>query len=205
MTCDNTHRLMYQYQSSPKLRALILALTREYCDLQVVIGQLETRLDIGLSSGVQLDLIGEIVGQERPISVSIDPDEVFGFDPIEVGDPGFPSGCPPDFGWSGVSRPDRGGVWTSVSGLFVARMSDSDYRTLLRARIFSNSADGTVESIVKFLDFATGVDGNNIINSTIGQVDLIVGRYISSVEETIIKSLAPVAAGIRVNSVIVGA
>lgn len=205
MTCDNTHRLMYQYQSSPQLRNLILSLTREYCNLQEVMGQLETRLDIGLSSGIQLDLIGEIVGQERPISVSIDPDEVFGFDPLTVSDGAFPSGYPPDFGWSGVSRPDRGGVWTSVSGLFVARMSDSDYRTLLRARIYSNSADGTVESIVRFLDFATGVNGNNISSPAVGKVDLIVGRYLSSVEETIIKSLAPVAAGIRVNSVIVGA
>lgn len=205
MTCDNTHRLMYQYQSSPNLRALILSITREYCNLEETMAALETRLDIDLSVGKQLDLIGEIVGQPRPTSVSINPDEVFGFDPIEVGDPGFPSGWPPDFGWSGVERPDKGGVWTSVSGLFTSKMNDSDYRTLLRARIFANVADSTVNSLVEFLNFALGSTGNNVINNTVGQVDFVVGRYLTSVEVQILKDLAPVAAGIRINSVIVGA
>lgn len=202
MSCDNTHRLLYQYQNSPLLRGLMLALTLEYCNLEVVQAELETRLDIDLSSGVQLDLIGEIVGQPRPVSVSINPDEVFGFDPLATGAGGFPSGQTPDFGWSGVTRPDRGGVWTGIDGLFVAKMFDADYRTLLRARIFSNGADGTVDSIVGFLNFAVGVTGNNVVNTTVGQVDLTVARRLSSVEQQIILALAPVAAGIRVNSII---
>ena len=98
MICDNTHRLLYQYQSSPKLRMLALNLTSEYCTLEEVLLDLETRLDIDKSSGVQLDLIGEIVGQPRPTSVSINPDEVFGFDPVARGAGGFPSGPVPDFG-----------------------------------------------------------------------------------------------------------
>lgn len=204
MTCDNTHRLMYQYQSSPRMRSLILAITREYCSLEEAMLALETRLDIDLSSGVQLDLIGEIVGQPRPTSVSIDPDLVFGFDPLETDDPSFPTGYPPDYGWSGVSRPDRGGVWTSVSGLFTAKMSDADYRTLLRARIFANVSDSTVNSLARFLDFALGVGSNNIDNSHVGRVDFIVGRYVTSVEAQILRDLAPVAAGVRVNEIRVG-
>lgn len=202
MSCDNTHRLLYQYQTSPKLRSLILSLTLEYCDLEVVMAQLETRLDIDLSSGVQLDLIGEIVGQPRPLSISIDPDEVFGFDPLEEDDIDFPSGAVPDFGWSARDRADRGGVWTGIDGLFVAHMLDADYRTLLRARIFSNGADGTVDSIVSFLNFALGGIGNTVVNDTVGQVDLVVSRKLSSVELQIILALVPVAAGVRVNSVI---
>lgn len=205
MTCDNTALLMYQYQNSPRLRSLMLALTREYCNLQVAMEELKTRLDIQASVGIQLDYIGEIIGQERPTSVSINPDDVFGFDPIAKTAPGFPSGYPPDFGWSGASRPDRGGVWTSVSGLFTSKMNDTDYRTLLRARIFSNSADGTVDSIASFLNFALNTGGNNVVNNIIGRVDLVVSRYLSSVEEGIIRTLAPVAAGVRVNNIIVGA
>ena len=202
MTCDNTYRLLYQYQDSPILRAMLLALTTEYCRLEEVLAQLETRLDIQLSSGIQLDLIGEIVGQPRPLSIEIDPDEVFGFDPLAVSNGGFPSGDDPDFGWSGVTRPDRGGVWTGVNGLFVGRMLDADYRTLLRARIFSNGADATVDSIVAFLNAAIGPGGNNVVNSTVGRIDLVVWRHLSSVEQTIILSLVPVAAGVRVNSII---
>lgn len=202
MICDNTHRLLYQYQSSPKLRMLALNLTSEYCSLEEVLLDLETRLDIDKSNGIQLDLIGEIVGQPRPTSVSINPDEVFGFDPIARGAGGFPSGPVPDFGWSRRDRADRGGVWTSVSGLFVAKMFDADYRTLLRARIYANGADGTVDSIVSFLNFAVGGMGNSIVNSTVGQVDLLVSRRVSSVEEQILMTLAPVAAGVRINALI---
>lgn len=184
------------------MRGLMLALTVEYCNMEEVMADLQTRLDIDLSRGLQLDLIGEIVGQPRPLSIAIDPDEVFGFDPLAEDDLGFPSGIPPDFGWSGVTRPDRGGVWTGVDGLFVGRMIDADYRTLLRARIFANQADGTVDSIARFLNYALGTTDSNVTNDTVGQVDLVISRHISSVEETIILSLVPVAAGIRVNAIV---
>jgi hypothetical protein len=202
LSCDNTHRLLYQYAASPQLKKLVLALTLQYCDLQVVLSDLETRLDIDVSVGIQLDLIGEIVGQPRPLSIEIDPDEVFGFDPEAEDDPDFPSLPNPDFGWSGDGRPDRGGVWTSVDGLFVGRMVDADYRTLLRARIFSNGADGTVDSIAAFLNFAIGGTGNNVVNNIVGQISLQVSRHLSSVEETILLSLVPVAAGVRVHEII---
>jgi hypothetical protein len=184
------------------MRGLMLAMTAEYCNLEIALQQLETRLDIDLSQGVQLDLIGEIVGQPRPMSIQINPDEVFGFDPIVKDGGGWPSGYPPDFGWSGVTRPDRGGVWTGVDGLFVGRMIDADYRTLLRARIFANQADGTVDSIAEFLNYALHTADSRVGNTVVGQVDLVISRNISSVEETIILSIVPVAAGIRVNSII---
>ena len=164
--------------------------------------QLETRLDIDLSSGIQLDLIGEIVGQPRPVSIEVEPDEIFGFDPLLTTSGAFPSGRPPDFGWSGVTRADVGGLFTGIDGLFSAKMFDGDYRTLLRARIFSNGADGTYDSIARFLNFAIGGTGNNVVSNAVGQVDLIVSRTLSSVELQIILALVPVAAGIRVNDVI---
>lgn len=202
ISCDNTGKLLYQYADSPLLRGMVLSMTAEYCNLQRAMDELETRLDIDISVGIQLDLIGEIVGQPRPLSVEINPDEVFGFDPLLTSNGSFPSGPSPDFGWSGIDRRDRGGVWTGIGGLYVGRMTDEDYRTLLRARIFSNRADATVDAIASFLDFALGANGNSVVNSVVGQIDLVVWRQLSSVEETIILSLVPVAAGIRVNQII---
>lgn len=203
MSCDNTSRLLYQYANSPVLRSLLLSLLAEMCTLKDALTQLETRLDIDLSTGQQLDLIGEIVGQPRPLVFETLAGEIFGFDPLAASAGGFPSGDVPDFGWSAVNRADRGGRFGNVSGgALVGRMVDGDYRTYLRARIYSNRASATVDSIGEFLHQALGAGDHSVGNSTPGQVDLIVGRPLSTIEEQIVRSLAPVAAGVRINDVV---
>lgn len=194
MTCDNTHRLLYQYQSSPRLRALILALTREYCSIEVVLNDLITRLDIDLSVGAQLDQIGIIVGQPRPLVYQAIDENVFVF---FDGD---------GAGWSGVGRADVGGRFIGLdlqgnpATELVGAMADVDYRTLLRARIYSNRANVTVESIVEFLNFVLGAGGNSVVNTT-RSISLVVRRPLSAVEEVIVRSLVPVAAGIAVDEI----
>lgn len=187
--CDNLARLMYQYQDSPLLRQMVLALSAEHCELSLEMDVLETRLDIALSVGVQLDLIGIIVGQARPISVQIDENDVFAFD-LGTGK-----------GWSGRTRADVGGRFIGINGLAVAAMFDDDYRTLLRARIFTNTAEGTVDDIGLFLAFVLG-PGPHQVRTSLGVVDITVGRQISGDEEDIIRLLAPVAAGILLRDVL---
>jgi hypothetical protein len=193
--------LLYQYSSSPKLRDLVLAITAEYCTLQEVLLQLQTRLDIDQSRGQQLDLIGEIVGQPRPKILTTIGGQIFGFDPIVVAGVGFPSGDSPDFGWSGAGRPDKGGRFSGEDGaVFEGTMTDSDYRTLLRARIYSNKADVTIDSIGEFLTVALRSPGHSVHNNTpaVGSVELVTSHPISSVQEQILTALAPVAAGVAI-------
>lgn len=196
MFCDNTARLLYQYQASPLLRGLMLALTREYCALGDALSALETRLDIDLSSGVQLDLIGEIVGIPRPLTIQLDGEDAFAF-----ADPGPPEG--PGRGWSGRGRDDIGGRFVGLSGLAVGAMADPDYRTLIRARIFSNRADATVDSIAGFLNAALG--GRNRVTHSVGVVNLVLARPVSTIEQDIILGMIPIAAGVRVGTITVGA
>lgn len=198
--CDTTDKLMYQYASSENLRRLIRSLTSEHCALWELMNALETRLDIDQSLGVQLDLIGTIVGVPRPLNVQIDPDEAFGFDELALDDPGHPTGVPPDYGWSGATRSDRGGRFVGVNGLLVGRMSDMDYRTLIRARIFANSATGTTEDVLLFLDFVLGSPGSTVSTGP-GLVNLAVARAISSTERDIIEALIPLAAGVGLGTI----
>ncbi len=198
--CDTTGRLMYQYASSERLKSLVRALTAEHCALWALMDNLETRLDIDRSVGVQLDLIGEIVGVPRPLNIQIDPDEAFGFDELALSDEDFPTGVPPDYGWSGATRSDRGGRFVGVDGLLIGRMSDVDYRTLIRARIFANSATGTTEDILLFLDFVLGARGSTLSIST-GTVNIATARTISSTERDIIEALIPLAAGVRLGTI----
>lgn len=195
--CDNTNRLMYQYADSPTLLALARRLTAEHCVLWEEMEDLETRLDISESHGVQLDLIGEIVGVPRPLNIQIDPDEAFGFDEEALASPGFPTGVPPDYGWSGATRADRGGRFVGIDGLLIGKMADIDYRTLIRARIYANSARGTIEDILLFLRYVLG-DSSSTLSLGTGVVNVTLGRYASSVELDILRALIPVAAGVRV-------
>lgn len=198
--CDNTGRLMYQYADSPKLVDLIRRLSAEVCVLWDMMEDLETRLDIGLSVGVQLDLIGEIVGVPRPLNIQIDPDEAFGFDEAPLAGPGFPTPTPPDYGWSGATRADRGGRFVGIDGLLIGKMADIDYRTLIRARIWANGASGTVEDILRFLEFVLGVPNSTLTLGT-GVINITLGRYTSSVELDILRALIPAAAGVRVGDI----
>lgn len=196
MSCDNTNRLMYQYAASERLLALLRAITAENCELQDTLDSMETRLDIELSVGVQLDQIGVIVGVPRPLNIQIDPDEAFGFDEAALDDPEFPTPVPPDYGWSGATRADRGGRFVGINGLLVGRMVDADYRTLIRARILANSAKGTVEDVLRFLRFVLGTDASQLVQHGDGTVSISLGRYATANEIDIIRALVPLAAGI---------
>jgi hypothetical protein len=73
-------RVLEQYKASPRLLALLEALVDGPAgDVKAALIQLLGRLDINAMEGMQLDLIGRIVGRSRP--------DVF--DPILVQDTGF--------------------------------------------------------------------------------------------------------------------
>lgn len=187
--CDNTARLMYQYADSPVLGSLIRALSAENCTISGDNLALMTRLDIDASVGVQLDLIGEIIGEPRPLNIQIDENDAFAFD----GGTGK--------GWSGQTRADIGGRFVGINGLIVGRMIDADYRTLLRARIFANAATGTVDDIGRFLRFVLGAGAYQVYNY-VGFVDVQVPRTLSSTEADVVKILIPLAAGIALRTII---
>lgn len=196
--CDNTAKLMYQYADSPQLRNLILTLLSENCEISANNLALMTRLDIDASEGVQLDYIGEIIGQPRPLNIQIDENDAFAFRGSLAGvepDPGTGKG------WSGRTRQDVGGRFVGINGLIIGKMIDADYRTLLRARIFSNGASGTVDDIGRFLVFTLGA-GAYLVHNYVGYVDIEVDRALSSTEEDVIQLLIPLAAGVRLNDII---
>lgn len=183
---NSLNLLLYQYRDSPNLKELITELLREYEVLGMALESLRTRLDIDLSVGAQLDGIGEIVGQPRPLTEEIDPDDVFAFD----GGTGL--------GFSGIGRDDIGGRFQGVDGLVIGSMPDSDYRLLLKATIFSNYADSTIDAVAQYITFVLGNPPQ--IETGIGFIDITYPFALSSAQRRIILDQIPVAAGIRVRA-----
>ena len=200
ISCDNTARLMYQYQDSPRMRDLMLTLTNEYCALGQVQVDMMTRLDVDTSVGMQLDLIGVIVGAPRPLTEQLGDEESFVFDDPEGEGPWAGAGL----GWSGVGRGDIGGRFVGTGGLLVGAMSDIDYRTLIRARIFSNRSKGTVDEINEFLQYVLGPGGHYVeVSSTQAPwISIHVDHNLTSTETAILELLTPVAAGAEFRAII---
>lgn len=183
---DSLDLLLYQYRDSPVLRALITELLREYEVIGSVLESLRSRLDIDASEGVQLDGIGEIVGQPRPLTEEIDPDDVFAF----AGGTGL--------GFSGIGREDIGGRFQGVDGLVIGPMPDADYRLLLKATIFSNYADSTVDAVAQYITFVLGQ--SPLIDPGIGFIDITYPYAVSGVQRRILLEQIPIAAGIRIGN-----
>lgn len=184
-------KLIYQYQNSPRVRALCEALLAEYGDIAGVIAELRTRLDIETSRGVQLDGIGEIVGRPRPQTVSIDDSEAFAFD-----------GPDPGAGFSATDRPDIGGRFVGVNGLIIGAMPDDQYRVLIRATIFANYAKSTLDNIAAYGRFVLGAEIS--VTESVGVVSISVGRALAIWEIDIIQQTIPLAAGVRLGQITFG-
>lgn len=179
-------RLAYQYRDAIKFKAYVRALIEQYDDIYDALVALESRLSIDDSEGVQLDLIGEIVGQPRPNSIGsvyleFPAEESFSF----AGGAGQ--------GFSGIGRPDIGGRFVGLSS--AVSMIDEDYRVLLRAAIFRNYADCTIESMGQYALFVFGVPVTVINN--VGSVDITIQKPLKGWERTLVEQTFPVAAGIR--------
>lgn len=139
-----TDLLLNQYKQSPKLLALIKALIEVGTDdLLISIESLRDRIDIDNASGIQLDLIGSILGQDRP-----------------------------------------------------NLMIDSEYRVLLKARIFLNTSGASIPEIEKYSQLVLGESAQVLNGFT--SIDLTFFRPLTAVEQTIVTETLTAAAGIKI-------
>lgn len=192
---DNTgteKRLINQYASSPDLKALIDALVDiPAADIRAALESLYRRLNIDLMSGIQLDRIGYIVGQERPDS----------FIPILIGDEEtaftFLDGDnDASKGFSGIGRDDVGGRFIGFDPN--QEMPDHDYRILLKAAIYRNVSDATIPEIEKYSQLVLGSSANILNGFTF--IDVQFQKPLSAQERAIIESTLKPAAGIRIRN-----
>lgn len=121
--------------------------------------------NIEKSSGLMLDLIGKIVGQDR-VLISYTDQKNFGF----LGHPLAES-----FGTK--ANPNIGGYWksSSSSSTIYRKMADDTYRTVLKARIASNISRGTINDFLRVINILTGHTRSQIIEGPeSGSVTLVI-------------------------------
>lgn len=169
-------RLLEQYGSSTKLKALIALVISEATVLQDAAWTLLDGYDVETATGTALDVLGRIVGLPRPL---IDAD-LFGY----FGYIGAPDD---EESYGDSTMPEVGGIYSSsfnpTAGAVL--MDDDLYRLHIGAKIIRNRASSTAEDALEIVNLvidnpgsSTTVDQTGTANGT-----LSIGRALSSVEK----------------------
>ena len=137
--------VIWQYRTKPKALGTIRAIYAETDNTFKNVVQVLDILNINDATGYALDLVGKHVGVPRVLPTAI-AKEYFGWlkDKTSLS--------------FGVGEFYRHGDSLSAS----VALNDSDYRFFIRARITKNYQTGTIENIVKSIQFVVGNHSNVI-------------------------------------------
>jgi hypothetical protein len=183
-------RLATQFKESINLINYLKALLVEADNLEQVFQDLLNKRWIDTAEGVQLDIIGAIVGQPR-ILVDATILSYFGFSP----DPGAQS-----FGT--VNDPSIGGRFRGKDESTTGNrgLTDDEYRVYIRARIVKNSIIPTLPELLSFLKFLFEVEQIIIIDGAM-HYTVQFGRILTANEKAFLLNtdLVPKVAAVGVS------
>ena len=178
-----------QHQDQPRYIATVTAGVDPFVGLQEVLRGMPADFDIDEAVGVQLDALGIWIGVSRRLSTPL-VGVYFSWD--DTPETGWESGS-----WQGEFDPDSG----------LVDLPDSDYRTLLKAKIAANSWDGTIpgayevwETVFDEGQFITITDNQNM-TMIIG----ISGDPLSTIEQAmLVNGLLPLKpSGVRITEYLI--
>lgn len=183
-------RIATQYTESQRFLAYVRALLKSSTELEAVLQKVAEQADIDQAEGVNLDVIGEIVGVSRIIPASIAV-KFFGFEGQPGGDVFGEEGA------LGIGSRFRDELEPEMA---TSVLADPEYRLLIRAKIVKNHADGTNEDILKGLAYL--FDAPQTIVEDIGgmAIGVAIGRQLTYQEKAIVTVLdiLPRPSGVRV-------
>lgn len=187
-------RVATQYTESRKFLAFIRALLASSVELEGVLQKVAEQVDIDLAEGVNLDVIGEIVGISRIIPASVQL-AFFGFQDnaaaLNFGEEGSLG--------VGARFFDEGEPYLATSVL-----NDPEFRLLIRAKIVKNHALGTNEDVIAGMAYLFG--GGMAIQVAVEDIggmaiQVAVGRTLTYLEKVLISNLdiLPRPSGVRIS------
>lgn len=183
-------RLATQYRESTNLINYIRSLLLEANTLEQVFRDLIELRWINTATGVNLDILGAIVGQPRTFIGA----ELFGYFGFAVNVESGPFGS--------VSDAELGDRFRSVyeSATGVRNLSDDEYRIWIKARIAKNKTRSTPEDIISQLKLILGVDQVLFIDGDT-EYWISIGKILNGDEKSIILNtdIIPKTAGVKVN------
>lgn len=182
---DYTTLITSQHNKRPNFLAVVQALTGPLSDITDVLATMESKFDVDVAVGDQLDAVGRWVGLSRLLVVPLATD-FFSFD-IE------------GKGWN---EADWKGAFVPSSG--VTSLPDDLYRLAIRTRIAKNYFEGTNERLVQIMSDALAEVG--ILVSPVDNMDMslsmnIYGTLTAQQRELILRGyMTPKPMGVRITN-----
>lgn len=184
-------RVATQYTESLKFLAYIRALLESSDEIEEVLQKVAEQTDIDLAEGVNLDVIGEIVGISRIIPQSLQL-AFFGFQhnaaALVFGEEGFP---------------ELGGRFYEEGDEYIATtvLSDFEYRLLIRAKIVRNHGRGTNEDVLAGLQYM--FDTSRVVTHDPGgmTIGVAIGRPLTYLQKVLVSDFDILSrpAGVRIS------
>jgi hypothetical protein len=187
-------RVAMQYTESARFLATLSALAGKCQELEDVLLSLKEVSDIDLAQGVQLDVIGDIVGITRyiPNAVLL---PFFGFDDTAGG-----------YVFGEEDNPAVGARFRDEDEPYLATsvLGDPEYRLMIRAKIIKNHAIGTNEDILAGMAYIFQGALNVVEDNGGMSIRIAVGRNLSLVEQTLVRQLdlLPRPNGVQITSMV---
>ena len=184
-------RIATQYTESQRFLAYVRALLDSSAELEAVLQKVAVQSDIDIAEGVNLDVIGEIVGVSRilPDSIAV---RFFGFE----GQPG----CDVfgEEGALGIGSRFRDELEPETA---TSVLADPEYRLLIRAKIVKNHAKGTNEDILRGLAYLFNAPLTVVEDLGGMAIGVAIGRMLTFQEKALVTVLdiLPRPAGVRIN------
>lgn len=189
----------FKLESSPIFDKYIQLLISGFQDIEEVYKQLMQLRSIDTAVGAQLDILGNIIGQDRELLAA----DLFDFFGMQGALNSFPMGD--------LSDPAIGGIFYSYGtdlGGNIA-LDDDTYRIFIKAKIFKNSTTSTPEDFITAVKIILNIDQVAIISDGDGQATVLFGRQLTPYERIIIQyisysqgypsRLLPKTIGVRIN------
>ena len=138
MTEDYLSLVTSKHRDKPLFAAVITALTASFSEGQAFAASIPDAFSVDNAVGVQLDVVGELVGVPRDIIIPVD--NTF-------------------FSWGVAGKGWGDGTWRGPfdESYGQVQLDDTTYRRLIKARILANKWDGTIEQAKAIIQAFFGI------------------------------------------------
>ncbi len=192
-------RVTEQFKDEVVFDRYLQLLLQGFQKLELIYKDLMQLRSLDTATGAQLDVIGNIVGQDREL-IAADLFDFFGMqgalNAASMGD---------------LNLPTTGGIFygygTDLGGNI--RLDDDTYRLFIRAKIYKNSTTSTPEEFIKALSLVFDIPKIAIVSDGDGEVTVLFGRQLTSYERVLLEyfsdsqgypsRLIPKTVGVRIN------
>ena len=190
-----------EHNQKPKFMAMIGVTTGALGDMTALMDSLSNLFDLDLAVGQQLDMIGRWVGQSRVVA-NISIPGFFGFT-VETGAYQLPLTMGDTTQTQAWNASYAGPLYEAgATYQTTTTLADSDYRTVLRARIVRNQYNGTLVQLESALQYVLGVPCS-VQDNGARSFNITISKPITATQVAILTALdiLPRPAGITIGAI----